>query len=65
MIKKKAVIKYKPNSFDILEDGDHVVCAVSKKIILLENLTYWNVELQEPYFSPIEVKIKYEELKKK
>jgi hypothetical protein len=65
MSKKKAILKYKPNAFDILEEGDHVICAVSKKVILLENLNYWNVELQEAYYSPIEAKIKYEELKKK
>ena len=33
--------------------------------ILLENLTYWNVELQEPYFSYIEATIKKEQLEKK
>ena len=65
MNKKKAVLKYKPNTFDILEEGDHVICAVSKKIIALENLNYWNVDLQEAYFSPIEAKIKFEELSKK
>ena len=65
MNKKKAVLKYKPNSFDILEDGDHVICAVSKKSIPLENLNYWNVELQEAYFSPKEAKVKYDELSKK
>tara|TARA_B110000285_G_C14981481_1_gene541606 strand:+ start:53 stop:253 length:201 start_codon:yes stop_codon:yes gene_type:complete len=65
MNKKKAVIKYKPNIFDIIEEGDHVICAVSKKTIPIENLSYWNVELQEAYFSPVEVKIKYEELRKK
>jgi len=65
MNKKKAVIKYKANNFDILTEGDHVVCAVSKKLIALENLSYWNVELQEAYFSPVEAKIKYEELRKK
>ena len=37
MNKKKAVIKYKPNTFDILEDGDYVICAVSKKKYLLIN----------------------------
>ena len=47
MNKKKAVLRYKPNTFDITEEGDHVICAVSKKIIPLENLNYWNVELQE------------------
>ena len=65
MNKKKAVLRYGHNSFDIIEAGDHVICAVSKKIIPLENLNYWNVELQEAYYSPLEVKKKYEELKKK
>tara|TARA_B100000427_G_C15110371_1_gene421251 strand:- start:181 stop:411 length:231 start_codon:yes stop_codon:yes gene_type:complete len=63
MNKTKAKIKFKANSFDIIEDGDHVICAVSKKIIPLENLNYWNVELQEAYYSPIEVKIRFEEKK--
>ena len=54
MNKKLAKIKYLPNNFKIIEEGDHVICAVSGKIINLEDLTYWNVELQEPYFSYIE-----------
>tara|TARA_B100000780_G_scaffold146226_1_gene102126 strand:+ start:4438 stop:4635 length:198 start_codon:yes stop_codon:yes gene_type:complete len=65
MNKKKALLKYEPNNFVVIEDGDFVVCAISKKQIPLENLNYWNVELQEAYFSPVEVKIKHEELKKK
>ena len=65
MSQKKAVLKYKPNSFDIIEDGDHVICAISKKLIPLDNLNYWNVSLQEAYYSPIEAKVKYEKLKKK
>ena len=55
MNKKKAKLKYKNNSFDIIEKGDFVVCAISGKQILLENLSYWNVDLQEAYFSPVEV----------
>ena len=51
MTKKLAKIKYLPNNFQIIEQGDYVECAVSKKKISIENLTYWNVELQEPYFS--------------
>ena len=54
MFKKLAKLKYLPNNFEILEEGDHVVCAVSGKKISLDNLTYWNVGLQEPYFSYIE-----------
>ena len=65
MNKKKAKLKYKANSFEVIEVGDHVVCAVSKKKIPLENLNYWNVELQEAYYSPIEAKVRYEEIKKK
>ncbi len=60
----EAKIKYKANSFEVVEEGDHVVCAVSKKKITLENLNYWNVSLQEAYYSPIEAKIRFEEIKK-
>jgi len=51
MFKKLAKIKYLPNNFEILESGDHVICAISGKKILLEDLNYWCVEDQEPYFS--------------
>ena len=60
MKNKLAKLKFLPNNFMIIEDGDHVVCAVSGKKILLENLTYWNVELQEAYFSYVEASIKRE-----
>ena len=59
----KAKLKYLANTFEIIEKGDYVECAVSKKKILLENLNYWNVELQEAYFSPIAVKQRHEKLK--
>ena len=48
------------DSFKVVEDGDHVICAVSGKKILLDQLTYWNVELQEAYFSYKEVFLKKE-----
>tara|TARA_Y200000002_G_scaffold228191_1_gene188421 strand:- start:178 stop:375 length:198 start_codon:yes stop_codon:yes gene_type:complete len=65
MNKKKAKLKYKENSFDIIEEGNFVICAISGREILLENLTYWNVELQEAYFSPIEANNRYKEIKPK
>ena len=64
MNKIKAKIKYKANSFEVVEEGDHVICAVSKKKIPVENLNYWNVSLQEAYYSPIEVKTRFEKIKK-
>ena len=51
---KKAKIKYLPNNFQIIEEGDYVECAVSGKKIDIENLTYWNVDLQEAYYSYVE-----------
>jgi hypothetical protein len=60
MKKKLAKIKYFPNNFQIMEEGDHVICAISGKIIKLEELNYWNVDLQEPYYSYIEASIKRE-----
>ena len=60
MFKKLAKIKYLPNNFQVIQDGDHVICAISGKTIALENLTYWNVEDQEAYFSYIEAEIKKE-----
>tara|TARA_X000001036_G_scaffold296052_1_gene275227 strand:- start:8994 stop:9194 length:201 start_codon:yes stop_codon:yes gene_type:complete len=65
MNKKKAKLQYKHNSFDIIEEGNFVVCAVSGKEISLENLTYWNVELQEAYFSPLEVNERYKKIRVK
>ena len=65
MIKKLAKIKYLPNNFKIIEPGDHVICAVSGKPISLENLNYWNVDLQEAYFSYKEAFQKKESLNKK
>ena len=58
MFKKLAKIKYLPNNFKVLEDGDHVLCAISNKKIPLENLNYWNVDRQEAYFSYVEASLK-------
>ena len=51
MIKKLAKIKYLPNNFEIIDEGDHVI---------LDELNYWNVDLQEPYYSYKEAQIKRE-----
>ena len=64
MIKKKAKLIYKQNSFEFIEQGDYVLCAVSGKEIMLKDLNYWNVDLQEAYFSPIEVSKRLKNLKK-
>ena len=58
MIGNKAKLKFYPNNFEIVEKGDYVICAVSGKKIPLDQLTYWNVDLQEPYFSYKEANLK-------
>ena len=60
-----AKLRYGPNTFEVLENGNYVICAVSRKKIPLDKLTYWNVDLQEAYFSPKEAQIRFEELRKK
>jgi len=62
MKNKLAKIKYLPNKFEIIKEGDYVICAVSGKKILLDELTYWNVELQEAYFSYKEAFLKNESI---
>ena len=60
MLKKLAKIKYLPNNFEIIQPGDHVICAISGKKIPLDKLNYWNVEKQEPYYSYLEASQKRE-----
>ena len=47
---KKAKLIFKHNLFDIIEEGD-VLCAISGKQIMLNKLNYWNVDLQEAFFT--------------
>ena len=61
MKNKLAKLKFLANNFEIIEAGDHVICAISKKKISLESLNYWNVEKQEAYYSYIESSLKREE----
>ncbi|MDB4339873.1 DUF2093 domain-containing protein [Pelagibacteraceae bacterium] len=64
MNKKKAKLIFKHNYFEIEEEGDYVLCAISGKEIMLNNLNYWNVDLQEAYFSPKEANDRFKTLKK-
>ena len=65
MNRNKAKLKFNPNGFEIVENGDYVICAGSGKKIPINQLTYWNVELQEAYFSSKEAQERFEEITKK
>jgi len=47
---KQAKIKYLDGEFEIIKDGQYVLCAVSGNKISLNDLKYWSVERQEAYF---------------
>ena len=58
-----AKLRYRRNNFEIIKEGNYVICAVSGKKIALEHLSYWNVELQEAYYSAKEAHFKHEKIK--
>lgn len=45
----QAVVRYLDGDFQILANGTHVVCAVTGRIIPIDELRYWSVERQEAY----------------
>jgi hypothetical protein len=45
----EAVIRYLDGDYKILTPGAYVTCAVTRAHIPLEDLRYWNVDLQEAY----------------
>lgn len=47
--RKLAVLRYRTPDYDVLQYGDHVLCAVTGQKIPLDELTYWSVEYQEAY----------------
>ena len=44
-----AVLRYLDGDFKVVTQGTHVICAVTGTQIPLEDLRYWNVDLQEAY----------------
>lgn len=50
----EATVHYGDNEITILKQGTHVLCAVTGERILLDELRYWNVDLQEAYRGPEE-----------
>lgn len=48
---REAKIRYLDADFQVLSEGDHVLCAVTGLPIKIEQLTYWSVVRQEAYSS--------------
>lgn len=47
---REAKIHYLDGTFRLLATGDHVRCAITGTVIPLDELRYWSVARQEPYF---------------
>ncbi|HWA23363.1 MAG TPA: DUF2093 domain-containing protein [Caulobacterales bacterium] len=60
-----AVLDYGPFSFEVVRPGRFVRCAVTGALIPLDELRYWNHELQEAYRGPAEALQRWRALKGK
>jgi hypothetical protein len=45
----EAQLRYLDADFDVLKPGGFVRCAVTDRVIPLNQLRYWSVDRQEPY----------------
>ena len=59
----EALVRYGDNELTILRQGLFVRCAVTGERIALDELRYWNVDLQEAYRSPAEATQRWKQLR--
>ena len=58
-----ATLRYGDGTYEVICAGSYVICAVSERRILLEDLRYWSVDRQEAYASPQQALQRYEEIR--
>ncbi|MFA9550408.1 MAG: DUF2093 domain-containing protein [Hyphomicrobium sp.] len=61
-LRGEAKVRYLNGEFQVVSPGDFVRCAVTGEPILLPDLKYWSVELQEAYVSPVVSLQRYQEV---
>jgi hypothetical protein len=59
----EAAVRYGDNELTILRQGLFVRCAVTGERILLDELRYWSVDLQEAYKGPEQAMARAEEMR--
>jgi hypothetical protein len=64
-LRGEARVRFQHGEYQVLTPGDFVRCAVTGQAIALQDLRYWNVELQEAYASPDVSMKRYVELRQK
>lgn len=55
----EATVRYLDSDYQVISPGSFVRCAVTGKVIPLDELKYWSVERQEPYVD-VEASLKRE-----
>jgi hypothetical protein len=60
-----ARVEYLDAEFHVLKAGAFVICAVTGQRINLDDLKYWNVDLQEAYISPEAATQRFLELRRR
>ncbi len=63
-IQGPALLQYLDGEYRVITAGSYVVCAVTGAHIPLEDLRYWNVDLQEAYASSDAAMQRYREIHK-
>jgi hypothetical protein len=58
---QQAELRYDSGAYQVLKPGHYVVCAVSGRQIMLEDLRYWSAELQEAYADAVIATRRHEE----
>jgi hypothetical protein len=51
-LRGEAQVRFLNGEFQVISPGDFVRCAVTGETIMLPDLRYWSVELQEAYSTP-------------
>lgn len=59
-----AVLQYLDGEYRVVAPGNYVICAVTGAQIPLEELRYWNVDLQEAYANAAAASQRYRETRK-
>jgi hypothetical protein len=64
-LRGEAKVKYLDGEFQVISPGDFVRCAVTGEPIMLPELRYWSVDLQEAYLSPDASMQRYRQMRRR
>lgn len=63
-VRGPAVLQYLDGEYRVISPGTYVICAVTGAQIPLDELRYWNVDLQEAYVNADAANQRYRDTRK-